>query len=152
MKTTGIYGEVLADCLYNINCKVSVVNPAKIKGFGMSELSRTKTDLADSKLIARFCKAINPPAWQPIKTEYKELQQLVRRLEDLQSLLQIEKNYLETATTNKIKKSIETVIGSLNKQIEKITKLINKTINQNPELQKKTKTIRNYTKYRRIYC
>jgi transposase len=141
MEATGIYWEELANFLYNINCKVSVVNPVKIKGFGMSELSRTKTDRADSKLIARFCKAIEPPAWQPIKPEYKELQLLVRRLEDLQNLFRIEKNHLETATSNDIKKSIESIIGSLTSNIEEITKLINNKINQNPELQKKQKLL-----------
>ncbi|KJV73944.1 transposase family protein [Orientia tsutsugamushi str. TA763] len=35
---------------------MSVVNPARIKGFAMSKLSRTKTDKADSVLIADFCK------------------------------------------------------------------------------------------------
>ena len=137
MEVTGIYSESLADFLYGINCMVSVVNPAKIKGFGMSELSRTKTDRADSKLIARFCKAMDPPAWQPTKLEYKELQQLVRRLEDLKNLIQIENNHLESVRSDEVKKSIDNVIENLNKQIEKIIKLINDKINQNPELQKK---------------
>ncbi|MGI9214585.1 MAG: IS110 family transposase, partial [Gammaproteobacteria bacterium] len=115
----------------------SVVNPSRIKGFGMSELSRTKNDRTDAKLIARFCRAMNPLAWQPIKPEYKELQQLVRRLEDLKNLLQIEKNHLESARSDDVKKSIEIIMESLNKQIAEITKTINDKINQNPELQKK---------------
>ncbi len=141
MEATGIYWEELANFLYNINCTVSVVNPTKVKGFGMSELSRTKTDCADSRLIARFCKAMHPPAWQPIKPEYKELQQLVRRLEDLQNLLQMEKNHLEAASSNNTKKSIESVIESLNKHIEEITTLINNKINKDPELKKKQKLL-----------
>jgi len=136
MEATGIYGEELADFLYSINCTVSIVNPAKIKGFGMSELSRTKTDRADSKLIARFCKTMNPAAWQPIKPEYKELQLLVRRLEDLQNLLQ-----LEAARSNNVKKSIEFIIEPLSKQIKEINKLINDIINNDPELQKKQKLL-----------
>lgn len=137
MEATGIYYESLANFLYQNKFIISVVNPARIKGFGMSELSRTKNDRADAKLIARFCKAMNPAAWQPIKPEYKELQQLVRRLEDLKILLQIEKNHLEAAISNNVKKSIEFVIECLNKQIEEIIKTINDKINQNPELQKK---------------
>ena len=123
--------------MYKINCTVSVVNPARVKGFGMGELSRTKTDRTDSKLIARFCKAMNPLAWQPVKPEYKELQQLVKRLEDLKNILQIEKNHLEAAISYDVKKSIEYVLEHLNKQIEEIINVINGKINQNPELQKK---------------
>lgn len=137
MEATGIYYESLADFLYQNKFMVSVVNPARIKGFGMGELSRTKNDRADAKLIARFCKAMNPSAWQPIKPEYKQLQQLVRRLEDLKSLLQIEKNHLESAISGDVKKSVELVIECLNKQIEEVTKTIKDKINQNPELQKK---------------
>ncbi|KJV52158.1 transposase family protein [Orientia tsutsugamushi str. Gilliam] len=38
---------------------VSVLNPARIKGFAMSKLSRTKKpDKADSVLIAYFCEAL----------------------------------------------------------------------------------------------
>ena len=141
MEATGIYGENLANFLYNITCKVSVVNPARIKGFGMSELSRTKTDRADSKLIARFCKAMNPPVWKPIKPEYKELQNLVRRLEDLENLFNMENNHLETATSDDVKKSIEYVIENLNKQITEITNKIKDKIDKDPQLQKKQKLL-----------
>lgn len=141
MEATGIYGEALAEFLYEIGCIVSIVNPTKIKGFGMSELSRTKTDRADSKLIARFCKAINPAAWVPIKPEHKELQRLIKRLEDLKKLLQIEKNHLESAELSNIKKSIESVIKHLQVQIQEITKLINNIINKNPDLQQKQKLL-----------
>ena len=141
MEATGIYYESLADFLYQNKFIVSVINPARIKGFGMSELSRTKTDRADSKLIARFCKAMNPSVWHPVKPEYKELQQLVRRLEDLKNLLQIEKNHLEATKSIDVKISIESVVEHLNKQIEEIINIINDKINQNPELQKNQKLL-----------
>ena len=55
MESTGNYGEPLAAYLFGLGYTISVVNPAQIKGFGRSELSRTKTDRADAQLIARFC-------------------------------------------------------------------------------------------------
>ena len=134
MEATGIYGEPLANFLYHSNYMVSVVNPMKIKGFAMSELSRTKTDRADSKLIARFCKAMDPLAWQPLNATYKELQNLARRLEDLQNLLRQEKNHLEATLSINVKKSVKTVIKFLEKQIEEIKKSIRDKIDQNPEL------------------
>jgi transposase len=60
MEATGIYGDALSYYPVDRNYKVSVVNPVQIKGFGQSEFSHTKTDKADSKLIARFCKTMNP--------------------------------------------------------------------------------------------
>jgi transposase len=44
MEATSIYGEALAEFLYGEGFQVSIVNPARIKGFAKSELLRTKTD------------------------------------------------------------------------------------------------------------
>ena len=54
MEATGNYGEALATYLFDLGYKVSIVNPAQIKGFGQSELSRTKSDKADAQLIAKL--------------------------------------------------------------------------------------------------
>ena len=44
MAATSIYGDALAEFLYEAGYQVSVVNPARIKGFAKSELLLTKTD------------------------------------------------------------------------------------------------------------
>lgn len=81
MEATGGYEVSLAEYLYSKGFRVSVVNPARIKGFATSRLSRVKTDKADSELIAYFCEAMKPDLWQPIPKHIKELQQWVRRLD-----------------------------------------------------------------------
>ena len=48
MEATGCYGEALAISLADAGWCVSVVNPARIKGFAQSELVRNKTDRADA--------------------------------------------------------------------------------------------------------
>lgn len=62
LEATSIYGEALAEFLFQSGHTVSIVNPSRIKGFAKSELIRTKTDKVDAALIARFCKAITPQA------------------------------------------------------------------------------------------
>jgi transposase len=47
MEATGWYGEDLARALYNRGIAVFVINPAQIKYFGKSKLSRAKTDKKD---------------------------------------------------------------------------------------------------------
>jgi len=44
MEATGAYSIPLAEFLMQSDYPVAVVNPAKIKGFAKSELSRVKTD------------------------------------------------------------------------------------------------------------
>jgi transposase len=61
MEATGAYSVPLAEFLAARGFWVSVVNPAQIKAFAQSELSRAKTDPADAKLIARFTRERRPP-------------------------------------------------------------------------------------------
>ena len=73
---------------------LSIVNPALIKAFGQSKLRRNKTDKSDAKLIAEFAQSHRPAAWTPPPASFKDLQALVRRLENLLSARTKETNRL----------------------------------------------------------
>src|SRR5829696_5860417 len=94
LEATGAYGEALSTYLYEAGHTVSVINPAAIKAYGESHLSRAKTDKADAALIARFCEERRPPAWQPLPAEVRELQALARRLDSLLEMRGMEANRL----------------------------------------------------------
>jgi transposase len=99
LEATGSYGEALALYLHEQKQLVSVVNPAAVKAFAASCLSRTKTDRVDAELIARFCLAQEPPAWEPPAVEVRELQALVRRLAALIEMRVAEENRLAAGPT-----------------------------------------------------
>jgi transposase len=67
LEATGSYGDELALYLHDAGHTVSIVNPARIKGFAQSELLRTKNDKMDAGLIARFCLAMHPEPWEPCR-------------------------------------------------------------------------------------
>jgi len=136
MEATGVYGEDLAVSLHSAGHVVSVVNPARIKGFAQSELSRTKTDKVDAALIARFCRAMQPDPWQPPVPEVKQLQALVRRLDELQGMLTQERNRFATAD-DIVKPSIADVITVLEQRIEQVRRLIRDHIDRDPDLRNK---------------
>lgn len=136
MEATGIYGESLATYLFDKGYMVSVINPAQIKGFAQSELSRNKTDRSDSQLIARFCRAINPSPWQPKPIHIRELQALVRRAESLQGMLNQESNRNEVSSTI-VQSSIESVINKLEEEINKVRNTIKEHINKFTDLREK---------------
>src|SRR5437879_5296374 len=69
MEATGTYGDALALFLYQEGHTVSVVNPARVVAFRLSEGGRTKTDKQDAKLIAHFCVQKRPAAWLPTPKE-----------------------------------------------------------------------------------
>lgn len=135
MEATGTYGEALAMYLYQAGHRVSVVNPAIIKAFASTEMSRTKTDKTDATLIARYCHMHRPPAWSPPPPEISELQSLLRRLESLLDMRQQETNRLEAGiNASSVKKSVTDHIAYLDDQIAHTQSLIKDHIDQNPLL------------------
>lgn len=122
-----------AEFLFYAGHTVSIVNPARIKGFAKGELIRTKTDKVDAALIARFCVAIRPVAWTPLPEELKELQALLRRLESLMDIYQQEENRLETATLA-IAASIKEHLEHLQQLIKETKTLISDHFDKHPAL------------------
>jgi transposase len=136
LEATGNYGEELAIYLHEAGHSVSIVNPARIKGFAQSELIRTKTDKMDAGIIARFCLAMKPEVWIPPLPEVRVLRALVRRADSLIDMLTQEKNRLGTAHESVIP-LIKEHMNYLNKEIKKVRDQIADLIDQNPNLKQK---------------
>ena len=136
MEATGAYSIPLADFLVGEGYTVSVVNPAKIHAFARSELSRAKTDKADAKLIARFMREKNPPPWNPPPANIRELQAMLRRIEDLLEMQQMERNRRDTAGPA-IADSLKAVLDTLEKELDAVRKNIKIHINNDPELKRR---------------
>jgi transposase len=136
LEATGNYGEDLAIYLHEAGHIVSIVNPARIKGFAQSELLRTKTDKMDAALIARFCLAMKPDPWIPPLPEIRFLRALVRRVDSLIDMRSQEKNRLSTAHESVIS-LIKEHIAYLDQEIEKIRRQIADLIGQNPHLKRR---------------
>lgn len=133
LEATNTYGQALAEYLYDAGYTVSVVNPAQIKAFGESQLSRTKTDRADARLIAQFTVHLKPRAWAPLPRPARELRALVQRLEALQTMRQQERNRLNTAEPT-VQPDIQTHIAELAKRVKELRRRLREHLNQNPTL------------------
>jgi len=136
LEATGNYGEDLAIFLHEAGHTVSIINPARIKGFAQSELVRTKTDKIDAGVIARFCLAMKPDPWAPPSPEIRALRALVRRADSLIDMLTQEKNRLGTAHES-ILPLVKKHIAYLEKENKKIRDQIADLIDRNPELRRK---------------
>jgi transposase len=135
LEATGTYGEALATYLFDSGHRVSIINPAIIKAYAQSRLSRTKTDKADATLIAQFCLEREPPAWSPLLREVRDLQALVRRLESLLEMRQMEVNRLEAGTSaEQVRASLSEHITFLDEEIKRTEALIRTHIDQHPQL------------------
>src|ERR1044072_8153770 len=81
MEATGHYSEEIADFLCEHEIHVSVINPIQIKYFTKVKLSRNKNDIVDAKIIADYCKTMQPRLYQPRSLEQKYIRELIQ-LED----------------------------------------------------------------------
>lgn len=135
LEATGRYGDELAQYLHDHEHVVSVVNPARLKAYGQSQLQRNKTDRVDAALIADFCQTQHPEAWTPPSPELRELQEFLHQYDALQVSLQQIKNRLAAGFQS------ETVLAQLRaqrtfleKQIQELTKHMRNHIRRYPEL------------------
>lgn len=135
MEATSVYHLELAEFVYNKGYRVCVVNPATTHAYAGSELRRVKTDKSDAKLIADFAKEKHEKLklWAPEPLKYRQLKAMVRRLDDLQEMEQMERNRLEVSD-DKVKESINSVIGHIEKEIAETHKAIKKHIDDDPDM------------------
>ena len=142
LEATGRYGEALALHLHAAGHVVSVINPAAVKAFAGSRLSRTKTDKVDAELIARFGRAHQPLAWTPPAAEVRQLQALVRRLESLVEMRVAEENRLEAGSTvAAVRLSVEQHIDYLTAESKRTEALIREHIGNHPSLKQQSELL-----------
>jgi transposase len=140
LEATGNYGEDLATFLHETSHTVSMVNPARIKGFAQSELIRTKTDKIDAGIIARFALAMKPDPWIPPSPEIRSLRALVRRADSLIDMLTQEKNRLGTAHESVVP-LVQEHMAYLNQELDKVREQIAEMIDRDPNLKQKKKLL-----------
>jgi transposase len=135
LEATGPYGEAVADYLVAQGYTVSVVNPARIKGYAESQMQRNKTDKLDAALIADFCRTQQPAAWTPPPAEVRQLQQLVRHLDDLTQARQQAKNRLGLpGQSQPITDHLHAQITFLDQQIRETKRAITDLLDHYPDL------------------
>ncbi len=133
MEATGTYWEAVAEYYADQGHAVSVVNPAQIKAFAKTLLSRTKTDNVDAGLIAAYCALHQPDRWSPPSAEMRALRAWLARREALQAMCTQEKNRLGVARENLIAE-IEAHIVYLKNAINLIDIAVRDLIDRHPGL------------------
>ncbi|MBZ0315566.1 MAG: IS110 family transposase [Anaerolineae bacterium] len=135
LEATGRYGDELAWWLHEAGHTVSVLNPARLKAYAQSRLSRTKTDGVDAGLLADFCLTQQPEAWTPPDPAWRELQAMVRQLDALQATRQQELNRLGANPPSAVvRATIDAHVAFLEAQIKALKAQIRSHIDQHPDL------------------
>ena len=117
MEATGIYYEAAADTLSETHT-VYVINPLKIKNYAESQFSRTKTDKADSNLIAEYTKRHIDKLTAYRKPDNRYLQKLLSLKNQLKEQQKQIKNRLHSSESETIKTIHEDLIQTYQEKID----------------------------------
>ena len=141
MEATGPYHELFAQAMYEAGCRVSVVNPARVKHFARGEGIRTKNDKIDAYVLALY--GLRHPEqrrWQPEVAEYRQLKALLKRQEAIEMDLRRERNRLEkipaTHASTEVLESHQRSIAFLEQELHQLKQHIELHVQQHPTLQK----------------
>ncbi|MEL6400067.1 MAG: IS110 family transposase [Cyanobacteria bacterium J06607_6] len=94
-EASGGYEMLVATTLAAHGCRVSVVNPRPVRDFAKASGILAKTDTIDAKVIARFGRLLQPSATVFASETAQQLQDWVRRRQQLVEILSGEKNRLQ---------------------------------------------------------
>ena len=124
VEATGGYERLLVADLLDAGHLVAVVNPRQVRDFAKALGILAKTDRIDAAVIARFGQQVKPRPLAEVHEKQGELDQLVTRRRQLVVLRTAEKNRFIMAHSKPVKRSLQLVIDTLNKEIKRIEKEI----------------------------
>ena len=135
LEATGQYSDAPAEFLYRAGYPVSVVNPARIKAYADSRMSRQKTDKTDALVIALFGQTQPLTLWKPPPAEQQALKMMVRHLRDLKAMRQQERNRRSSGVDSAVVcQALDQHIAFLSQQITDLEQAIRDHIDQHSTL------------------
>ncbi len=142
LEATGPYSQSVALFLVDKEQKVSVINPVRIKYFGLAQNQGNKTDKADARLIALYCQMQSPPPWRLAAAEVRLLQEMVRRLHALSDLVAQEKNRAQVPGQGKaVLASSKRVVLALEKELLRLKQEVRAHVKAHQDLSHDSKLL-----------
>jgi transposase len=133
VEATGGYERQLVGELIGAGYHVAVANPRQVRDFAKGFGILAKTDRIDARVIALFGQHVQPRPVAEIRENLEELSQLVARRRQLVELRTAETNRRETLTSKDVRKSIQLIVDTLNKEIRRVEKRILKLVQSDDE-------------------
>lgn len=141
MEPTGVYHEPAALALTDAGLTLSLVNPAQLRQFAQGLGVKTKTDKADSMVLARYGATQQLQAWQPPSKSARRLKALLARRDAVADDLQREQNRQEAIdfgqSPDEVKASIAQSIDFLQAELKRLEAMIQAHIDDDPDLRGK---------------
>ena len=138
LEPTGVYHENATLALSDAGVRLSLVNPAQLRQFAQGIGVKSKNDLLDSAVLARYGAANQPPSWKPPSVSVRQLRALLARRDVVAEDLQRENNRAEKAAATDIPSTVQTSIDAaiafLTKELQRLQHEIDHHIDHDPDL------------------
>lgn len=145
LEPTGVYHEPAALALADAGLTLSLVNPAQLRQFALALGFKTKTDKADSLVLARYGATQQPQAWQPPSKSARRLKALLARRDAVADDIQREQNRLEAIefgdSPSEVRASINKSIEFLDGELKTLEAMIHAHIDDDPDLRSNKKLL-----------
>lgn len=139
IEPTGGYEAQLVSQAYQRQWRVTLVNPLTVRRWQQGRGKRGKADRLDTQMLTLFGADQNPPAQRPTDEAAAQLDSLLRRKDDLQKLLQGERNRLDQATRQPktpaaVRESIQRTLDALAQELAAIETALRQLFRTHDEL------------------
>jgi transposase len=128
MEATGGYESLIVELLHRNHVPLAVVNPRQVRDFAKGIGCDAKTDNIDARVLVRFGEVVCPEPHAAKSEDQMKLGALVERRRQLVDLINQEQNRLQQTRDHDIRRSIETVLKELKKQLKSIEEQVDTAI------------------------
>ncbi len=142
IEATGGYERAVVAELMVAGMPVVVVNPRQVRDFARAQGRLAKTDRLDAAVLADFGLAIQPPQRPFPDAETRQMREKLARRRQLVQMVTAESNRLEHVTNPAVRRSIESVLKLLRKQLQQIEDDLDQTIRRSSAWQEKAELVR----------
>jgi transposase len=133
VEASGGYERAVLTALSLGGLPVSLVNPKRVRDFAKASGRLAKTDAIDAAVLAHFAQLLRPPVWTMPDADAQKLQALLTRRTQLVQMRTMEKNRLATLRESRVRRSVQNVIRTLDREIRQADKDLGDSIRACPE-------------------
>lgn len=137
VEATGGYENAVVAALSVAGIPLSLVNPKRARDFAKAVGRLAKTDRIDAGVLAEFADKVRPPVRPLPDAAATQLQALLARRRQLIGMQTMERNRLAGVADRGIRRSIETVLRALRKEIDRAERDLDAAIAASPAWQAK---------------
>lgn len=132
LEATGGYENAAVAALSLQGLPVCLVNPKRARDFAKALGRLAKTDTIDADILAEFADKVRPPVRPLDDADTQKFQALLARRGQLIMMRTMESNRLAAVADRAIRRSIETILRALEKEIDRADGDLDKAIQSSP--------------------